>query len=61
MKNYIYDNDCMYTKKCENENCSNEILVGVSRHFCIKCLGGEKALETLICMPIPFFHQKWMM
>ncbi len=61
MKNYIFDNEDTYTKKCETVGCSNEVLIGASRQYCLKCLGGEKILPELECQPIPNFYQSWVM
>lgn len=58
---YILDNDGDYIKKCETEGCPNQILIGVSRTSCLKCLGGEKVLPDLECKPIPNFDQRWVM
>ena len=44
MKNYIFDNEDGYIKKCENEGCHNQIFIGVSRQFCRECLQ-EQGLE----------------
>lgn len=59
MKSYIHDNDDTYTKKCETDGCPNEVLIGVSRQYCAKCLGGDP--YELECKPIPNFDQRWVM
>ena len=56
---YILDNDGDYTKKCETVGCPNEVLIGVSRTLCIKCLedeGGKIKLKI-----IPYFEQRYVL
>lgn len=56
MKNYIFDNDDGYIKKCETVDCSNQILVGCSSRYCIRCL--EKQGTEIQFKVIPHYEQR---
>ena len=59
--NYIFDNDDTYIKKCETENCNNEVFVGGSRQFCKICLEKQGyKLEDIECKIIPYYDQREM-
>jgi len=56
---YIFDNEDGYIKKCETKDCPNEILIGVSSQFCLRCL--EEKNDDLEVKLIPYFEQRRVM
>ena len=56
---FILDTDGDYTKQCETDACPNQILIGVSRTKCIKCL--ELEGKEIILKPLTYFVQTRMM
>lgn len=56
---YIFDNDNVYTKKCETLECPNEIFVTVSSKYCRDCYN-VKDVTKIQAKFVPYFYQRFI-